>query len=156
MSEPRVRAWGAELRAVHARLRDALEIARESIVEGGALESAGRDLLIYCWGFCTALTGHHRSEGGALFPEVLAARPDLAPVIDELVRDHTMLDHLIGGLEQALTAGAPVAETLRHLDGIDAVMETHFRYEELRLAAVLDGLDHTAHLDRTTLFGPIA
>lgn len=156
MGDARVRAWGAELRAVHGRLRDALEIARESVVEGSAPESAARDLLVYCWGFCAALTGHHRSEGSALFPEILAARPDLAPVIDELVRDHSMLDHLIGGLEKALTAGAPVAETLRHLDGIDAVMETHFRYEELRLAAVLDGLDDTAHLDRTTLFGPIA
>jgi hypothetical protein len=80
-----------------------------------------------------------------------------------------MIEHLIGGLDQALTRGAPAEETLRHLDGIEAVMETHFRYEERQLVAVLDaspGLGSHGSgaqdlgaqdlgADRQRLFGPL-
>ncbi|MFE1775539.1 hypothetical protein [Streptomyces sp. NPDC059008] len=42
----------------------------------------------------------------------------------------------------------------RHLEGVEAVMETHFKYEEKQLGAVLDGMD--ADFDRTEIFGPIS
>ena len=148
----RLIAWGDELRAVHRKLRKALALARTSLDEGGDVAPTD-DLLLFCRGFCGALTGHHRSEDGALFPEVLRVRPDLAPVIAKLSQDHNMIDHLIGGLEKAV-AQSPSAEVAhRHLDGIEAVMETHFRYEELKLLEVLNAMggDH----DRERLFGPL-
>ncbi|TDE99119.1 hemerythrin domain-containing protein [Occultella glacieicola] len=153
MSTDRLRSWGTELRAVHARLREALALARETVEDSDAMGSTGaagpagtagaasRDLLLYCWGFCAALSGHHRSEDAALFPQIEAAHPDLAPVLQGLTRDHSMLDHLIGELGRTLEAGALREETLRHLDGIEAVMETHFRFEEKQLISVLDALD---------------
>lgn len=186
MTEPfssdRIVAWGAELRRVHVQLRRAMALAREAVedaadgtaLEGGAVSEGGtapegsataaRELLLFCHGFCLALSGHHRAEDGALFPQLVAAHPELAPVVAKLKQDHSMIEHLIGGLDAALTRGAPAEETLQHLDGIEAVMETHFRYEERQLVAVLDaspGLGSHGRgsqdlgADRQRLFGPL-
>ncbi|WP_163544052.1 hemerythrin domain-containing protein [Occultella kanbiaonis] len=141
MSTDRLLSWGVELRTVHARLREAMTLARDTVEDSDPTEPAPRDLLLYCWGFCSALTGHHRSEDAALFPQIEAAHPDLAPVLRGLTRDHSMLDHLIGELGRTLEAGAAREDTLRHLDGIEAIMETHFRFEEKQLISVLDALE---------------
>lgn len=170
-SADRVVAWGDELRRVHVQLRRALALAREAVEDvadgtapegGGGSEggpAAARELLLFCHGFCLALSGHHRAEDGALFPQVVAAHPELAPVVAKLTQDHSMIEHLIGGLDAALTRGAPAEETLRHLDGIEAVMETHFRYEERQLVAVLDASPSLGAqdlgADRQRLFGPL-
>lgn len=113
------------------------------------------DLLVFCRGFCTALSGHHKSEGAALFPSIVESRPDLEPVIAKLVQDHSMIDYLINELEHALDSGAGREEVLRHIDGIEAVMETHFRYEERQLIDVLNAIDDS-ELDPKELFGPLA
>ncbi|WP_211207299.1 hemerythrin domain-containing protein [Stackebrandtia nassauensis] len=148
----RLTAWGDELRSVHQKLRKALALARTSLDTGETVDLSG-DLLLFCRGFCSALTGHHRSEDGSLFPHVARLRPDLAPVIAKLSQDHNMIDHLIGGLEKAI-ADSPTAEVAhRHLDGIEAVMETHFRYEESQLISVLNAMD--GEFDKTELFGPL-
>ncbi|GAB3536141.1 hypothetical protein GCM10027403_15870 [Arthrobacter tecti] len=154
MDHERLTAWGNELQEVHHRLRQALAVVRES-VESDAPPESSRDLLLYCRGFCIALAGHHRSEDSSLFPKITEVRPDLAPVIAKLSQDHSMIEYLIGGLEHALETGASTDEKLRHLDGIEAVMETHFRYEERQLIDVLNAADNLGH-DRNKLFGPIA
>ncbi len=79
MSTDRLVAWGQEMRAVHQRLRRALDIARDSIEDGGDPESMARDLQMYCLGFCGALSGHHASEDATLFPMVLAPAAEPAP-----------------------------------------------------------------------------
>ncbi|MCK9793970.1 hemerythrin domain-containing protein [Isoptericola sp. 4D.3] len=158
----RLVAWGQELRSVHARLRDALEVAREAVDDDVAAPGAAdprRALGLYCHGFCQALEGHHRGEDGTVFTALLQLRPDLAGVVAELQRDHTMLDHLLAGLASAVDAGADAATLERHLDGIDAVMETHFRYEEKRLVEALDEPALAAALagtGRRTALGPLA
>lgn len=138
------------MREVHRKLLAALDLARD---DDAAPPDA--DPLLYCWGFCAALDGHHRSEDTALFPRVLAARPDLAPVVSQLVQDHHMIEHLIGGLRRAMDGGAGTEEKLRHLDGISAIMESHFRFEERKLLDVLDTLD-LAGVTAGELFGPLA
>lgn len=155
----RLIAWGQQMRAVHRRLQDALDLARETIEDGGSPPSLAADLRLYCGGFCAALDGHHRSEDAALFPVVLRERPDLAHVIATLMQDHSVINHLIQSLERALRAVGPdiTAENtdalLRHLDGIEAVMQTHFRFEEKKLVELLD---HTTieMTSAATLFGP--
>ncbi|MFC7876539.1 hemerythrin domain-containing protein [Isoptericola sp. NPDC057391] len=160
----RLVAWGQELLAVHARLRDALEVAREAVAtaDGAASRADGdprRLLGLYCHGFCQALEGHHRGEDDNVFTALLDLRPDLAGVVAELQRDHRMLDHLLGELSRAVDADADAATLERHLDGIDAVMETHFRYEEKRLVDALDEPALAAALsgtDRRAALGPLA
>jgi hemerythrin-like domain-containing protein len=110
---------------------------------------------LFCWGFCAALTGHHSAEDGALFPEIAAARPDLAPVIAKLTQDHSMIDYLIGGLQNALRTGSSREATMQHLDGIEAVMESHFRYEERQLIDVLNSVQ-LGERARSELLGPLA
>jgi hemerythrin-like domain-containing protein len=155
VNSARIVAWGQEMRAVHQRLRRALDIARETIEDGGDPDSVARDLRLYCVGFCVALGGHHSSEDAMLFPMVLARRPELAPAVAKLVQDHSMIAHLIRGLEQAISTSADAAALLRHLDGIGAIMESHFRFEERQLVGLLDTIDDES-LDKTALFGSIA
>ncbi|MFF9508336.1 hemerythrin domain-containing protein [Streptomyces sp. NPDC014724] len=153
MPTDRVTAWGGELRRVHGKLRNALALARAGL-DGGDPADAATDLLLFCHGFCAALSGHHRAEDGSLFPELVRVRPDLAPVVAKLTQDHNMIEHLIGGLQKAVADSTDPEVAHRHLDGIEAVMETHFKYEEKQLGAVLDGMD--ADFDRTEIFGPIS
>ncbi|WP_226370324.1 hemerythrin domain-containing protein [Pseudonocardia oceani] len=154
----RLRAWSEEMRRVHRRLVEALDLARESIEDEHTVDPLAATPLLYCWGFCTALTGHHRSEDGALFPLLVDRRPDLAPVVAQLVQDHHMIEHLIGELQRAVEQEASTEVKLRHLDGIEAVVQTHFRYEERRLLDVLDALGvlDDDELTAADLFGPIA
>lgn len=137
----RLTAWGRELRQVHDRLRAALRVSEQALADRHAGDAATTDLLLYCRGFCTALDGHHQGEDRALFPAVAAAHPELAPVLASLQQDHSMIAHLLTGLDEAVRLAAPVAQIRTHLDGLSAVMESHFRYEERQLLLVLETLD---------------
>lgn len=136
----RLVAWSRELRAVHERLREALHLTRESLTDGTPAGEASRDLLLFCHGFCTALTGHHEGEDRRLFPAIAAAHPELADTLRSLEQDHSMMNHLIGGLQQAVDRAAPRTELELHLDGLGAIMESHFAYEERQLLGVLEAL----------------
>ncbi|MET9185006.1 hemerythrin domain-containing protein [Streptomyces tendae] len=140
----RLVAWSQELREVHSRLREALSVTRASLADGTPGEAAARELLLYCHGFCTALDGHHQSEDRTLFPAVAAAHPELRPVLRSLEQDHSMIAHLLGSLRDAVDRAAPPEELHRHLEGIAAIMENHFRYEERQLLTVLEALELAA------------
>ena len=122
-------------------------IAQDALREGLAADDASRDFLLYCHGFCVALDRHHRGEDRALFPAIEAARPDLAPVLRTLKQDHSMIAHLLQSLRSAVDRAAPPGDLERHLDGIAAIMESHFRYEERQLLT---------RLDEVQLAGPVA
>jgi hemerythrin-like domain-containing protein len=174
VNEERVIAWGDELRRVHSRLREALRIARESVdlpsvevlpVEVASVDeqplpkptaALSHDLLLFCRGFCAALTGHHESEDTRLFPQLVRDRPDLVPVVDRLHQDHRMIAHLVAELEWTVSNGGSRAETLRHLDGLEAIMESHFRYEERQLVQVLNASSRLGDASSRELFGAIA
>ncbi|MGW2211921.1 hemerythrin domain-containing protein [Streptomyces sp. NPDC001781] len=140
----RLIAWSQELRRVHHRLRAALSATRDSLADGTPGEPATRELLLYCHGFCAALDGHHQGEDHALFPAIEAEHPELRPMLRRLEQDHSMIGHLLGGLQAAVDRSAPPEELGRHLEGIAALMENHFRYEERQLLAVLETLELAA------------
>ncbi len=141
------------MRGVHDRLREALRVTREAVAEGDAAVSATRDLLLFCHGFCTALTQHHEGEDRELFPAIAAAHPNLRETLRHLEQDHSMIAHLLGGLQQSVDHRAGPAELDRHLEGIAALMESHFRYEERQLLTVLETLDLQAEV--SSVFGPL-
>ncbi|WP_028849897.1 hemerythrin domain-containing protein [Thermocrispum municipale] len=156
----RLIAWRHELSSVHHRLRDAMQVVREALDDAAdAVDvhaDVARDLQVYCRAFCAALDGHHRGEAEALFPRLRRQRPELAEAINSLLQDHSMIDHLLGGLRKVLdSSDSTSADVTQHLDGISAVMETHFRYEEKVLAAALDELADP-DLDLPTALGPLA
>lgn len=126
---------------MHDRLRAGLHAAREAALDGELHRPGKRDLLLHCWGFCLALSGHHRAEDDVLSPALLARHPDLADVLLRLQQDHSMIEHLLGAYRRALDPSTTPEVLLRHLDGIGAVMESHFGYEERQLLALLTRLD---------------
>ncbi len=139
----RLVAWSRELHAVHERLREALRVTREALDSednGEAAEPLTRELLLFCHGFCTALTEHHEGEDRELFPAIAEAHPELRETLRYLEQDHSMIAHLLTGLQAALERDASRTELDRHFEGIEAIMENHFRYEERQLSAVLDTL----------------
>ena len=109
--------------------------------------------MLYCHGFCAALSGHHASEDAALFPELSARHPGLRPVIAKLAQDHEMIAALLTQFGHALTAAATPDELARHLDGLSAIMESHFSYEERKLLGILSALHLAA--DPQALLGPL-
>ena len=149
----RLIAWSRELRQVHERLREALRVTREAVAAGEAAAPATRELLLYCHGFCTALTGHHQSEDRTLFPAIAAAHPELRDTLRYLEQDHSMIEHLLNGLRTAVDQAVSPAELDQHLEGIAAIMESHFRYEERQLLTVLDTLALAA--DPAEALGPL-
>lgn len=151
----RLPALSAEMREVHRRLRAALDLARESAELEEEADPLLGDPLLYCWSFCLALSGHHLAEDRALFPRLIAVNPAIEPVIRQLTQDHHMIDYLINDFRRATARGVSTEEKLRHLDGIEAVMLTHFRYEEKRLLPLLDDLGEPI-LTPVEVFGPLA
>lgn len=138
---------------MHNRLRNALSVTRASLADGTPGEAATRELLLYCHGFCAALDRHHQGEDRTLFPAIAAAHPQLRPVLRSLEQDHSMIAHLLGGLREAVDRAAPPDELDRHLEGVAALMENHFRYEERQLLTVLETLELAAGAEE--VLGPL-
>lgn len=87
-----------------------------------------------------ALDQHHRGEDRALFPAIEAAHPELSGVLRNLKQDHSMIDYLLVELGAAADRSATREEMVWHLEGVSAIMENHFAYEERQLLAVLETL----------------
>lgn len=149
----RLIAWSHELRRVHGRLREALQITRDTLRSGEDPPHLARDLLLFCHGFCTALTQHHEGEDRRLFPAIAAAHPELRETLRKLEQDHSMIAYLVTGLQSAVDKTSSPAELDQHLEGIAAIMDSHFRYEERQLLRVLDTLALDA--DSRDVLGPL-
>ena len=129
----RFRAYGNQLIDVHLRLREMLEDLREGVPPEA-------ELGVHCLAFCAAVTRHHTAEDTGVFPILAARYPELRDFLAGLERDHVV----IAGMLTRLSAWArePAGPGGRaELDGLAAVLETHFIGEEKRLAKVLDALE---------------
>jgi hemerythrin-like domain-containing protein len=143
-SNERLKAFGNQLVDVHLWLREELATLREDVDAYLAGGTRLRELRTHCLTFCSALNRHHTGEDDVAFPEVAEQFPELRPVLEELRRDHRLvedslrrLDALVGELEGATDP----AEVRREMDTLAALMETHFVYEEKRILTALNALD---------------
>ncbi|GHF81813.1 hypothetical protein GCM10018790_69320 [Kitasatospora xanthocidica] len=144
----RTAALSLQLSRAHQDLRRRLTDVRTNL---GRRPDDGT-LLTHCLAFCTALTNHHQGEDDGLFAQLLRERPDLAPTVAKLVEDHGFIAAILTRVrdlaEQA--AAAPDADAAdagdpadleavgRELDGLAAIMDSHFGYEERAISAALD------------------
>ncbi|MFI1628999.1 hemerythrin domain-containing protein [Streptomyces noursei] len=140
----RLKAFGNQLVEVHLWLREELAALREDVDSYLAGGTRLRELRTHCLTFCSALNRHHIGEDQVAFPEMAEQYPELRPVLEELRRDHQLvedslrrLDVLVGELDQAKDP----AEVRREMDSLAALMETHFVYEEKRIVAALNALN---------------
>ncbi|MFI6738650.1 hemerythrin domain-containing protein [Nonomuraea sp. NPDC050451] len=140
----RLAAFGNQLIDVHLWLREQLTALREDVetyLGGGALP---RDLRTHCLTFCSALERHHTGEDGGAFPELARGFPELRPVLEELRRDHLLVEDSLRRLQALLDGLGQEHDPVRvrgELDSLAALMETHFVYEEKRIVAALNALD---------------
>jgi iron-sulfur cluster repair protein YtfE (RIC family) len=149
--DDRLMSFGTQLIDVHAWLREELILLREDVdsyVDG----HGGRpsDLRAHCLTFCSALTEHHTGEDGGAFPVLAADSPELAPVLAKLTQDHHVVTTILTNLETlvdrcAATPDPAEGRRLRaELEGLAAILETHFSYEEKQLVAALNSLSTRA------------
>ena len=122
----RFRAYGDQLVGAHLRLREMVEDLYVALDEG-------RDLHLHCMTLCGAVTKHHQAEDANVFPMLAARHPELESFLRDLERDHQILAGMLLRLERATT--------YEELDGVSAVLETHFIGEEKRLVGVLNALE---------------
>ncbi|WP_063824954.1 hemerythrin domain-containing protein [Nocardia pseudovaccinii] len=140
----RARALGQELVAIHDWLRTELTRIRVNVTAYAAgSELRPTQLRAHCTAFCAALTRHHTGEDTAGFPALAGQFPELAPVLAELRTDHQLVADILRRLTELLDSiGPDNADTVRReLDGLAAILESHFHWEERRLVQAFDELD---------------
>jgi hemerythrin-like domain-containing protein len=144
----RLTAFGNQLMEVHVWLRDQLADLRDDVdayFDGRGLPA--RDLRVHCLSFCSALTRHHTGEDRAAFPAISAEFPKLRKVISDLKTDHNRIDWILQNLQKLLEDlpaepdPTTAARVRAELEGLSAIMETHFIYEEKKLISVLNSMD---------------
>ncbi|MET8876689.1 hemerythrin domain-containing protein [Nocardia sp. NPDC004604] len=140
----RARALGQELVAIHHWLRTELTRIRADV----SAYAAGSDLRptqlrAHCTAFCAALTRHHTGEDAAGFPALAGQFPELTPVLAELRADHQLVADILRRLTELLDSIGPdnSATVRRELDGLAAILESHFQWEERKLVQAFDELE---------------
>lgn len=139
-------AFGQHLIEIHDLLRDELDRLRNDV--GSYLDGTGerpRDLRVHCLAFCSAITAHHTHEDRGMFQAITEHFPDLRPTVEKLIRDHEAVSGLVRGLEETLDgfdaeSGKDTERIERELEGLSAILESHFRYEEKTLFTALNSL----------------
>ncbi|MGI5184195.1 hemerythrin domain-containing protein [Dactylosporangium sp. CA-152071] len=122
-------AFSLQLKQAHQELRRQLATLRAG--------SPGT-LTTHCLAFCAAVTAHHQGEDAGMFAELLRLRPDLEGTVAKLVEDHEMIAGLLTRI-----AGLADGPSTDSIDGLAAILESHFRFEERTISAALDATPDT-------------
>ncbi len=94
-----------------------------------------------------------------MFSQLLLDRPDLTATVANLAEDHGMIATILAQVselaDRAAESGGDVLEPIgRELDGLAAIMESHFGYEERTISEALDeGVADTEWSDDVFRFG---
>jgi Hemerythrin HHE cation binding domain len=135
----RVAALSVQLAQAHQELRRQIGEIRAGLGRPGS----GGAPVTHCLAFCAALASHHQGEDEGMFSALLRERPDLAATVANLVEDHAMIAAILSRVrvladraaDSPDSAAAPIG---RELDGLAAIMESHFGYEERTISEALD------------------
>ncbi|MQY10847.1 hypothetical protein SRB5_09600 [Streptomyces sp. RB5] len=133
-------ALSLQLAQAHQELRRQINDIRTSV---GHRKLSDDVLVTHCLAFCTALTTHHQGEDDGMFAQLLRERPDLTTTVAKLVEDHGMIASILSRVrelaDRATESRGPALEAIgRELDGLAAIMESHFSYEERTISEALD------------------
>jgi hypothetical protein len=134
----RLAAVGNQMIEIHLWLRAELARLRESLGDA----RPPRDLRAHCLTFCAALGRHHTGEDAGAFRVLADEVPELRPVLANLIVDHEVVAGILERVEALLAddTAVPLAQVRGELDGLAALLESHFRYEEKRLVSALNAL----------------
>jgi hypothetical protein len=101
-----------------------------------------RPLAVHCPAFCAALTRHHTGEDAGAFPALAARFPELRPLLAKTAEDHLLISGIVARIEEVAASGDPALAA--ELDGLAAIVESHFAFEERRIREALDALHGSA------------
>lgn len=151
-SDERARALSRELVEVHNWLRGELRRVTDEV--DNYTGSRPVDLRAHCLAFCTALTRHHTREDDIAFPALAQRFPELAPVLQGLSDDHRLVADILLRLRELLAdlGAGDLPHIKDEIAGLTAILESHFRWEERRIATAFDQLPIGGH-SNTELFG---
>jgi hypothetical protein len=132
--------------ALSLQLAQAHQALRRQIVElraGLGQRRLSDDALVtHCLAFCDTLTSHHRGEDEGMFSQLLLGRPDLSATVANLVEDHGLIATILSRVRELADMAAGSRGGLeaigREIDGLAAIMESHFGYEERAISRALD------------------
>lgn len=142
--DDRAVAWGQRLIEIHAWLRDDLARVREELADGPS--RLGTDLRAHCVAFCSTVHQHHAGEDGMMLPALAEHAPELAPTLTKIAEDHLLVADVLVRLDALLSGTGPdtdadeLALVRGEVDGLAAILESHFAYEERTIIAALDAL----------------
>jgi hypothetical protein len=142
-ADDRATALSAQLVLTHQSLRDRLHAVREQLLSGGPPDApAGADLLVHCALFCAALDTHHTGEDEELLPALRREFPELASTIDKLAEDHWLVAGILRRIRDLIARAAAEdrGALVGELDGLAAIMDSHFAFEERRIRVAVDAL----------------
>ncbi|MEV4516942.1 hemerythrin domain-containing protein [Dactylosporangium sp. NPDC049525] len=130
-------ALSLQLAQAHQELRTRLRTLKADL---GRRQPSSDALVTHCLAFCTAITAHHQGEDAGMFAELLRLRPDLAPTIDKLVEDHEMIAWILSRIATLAASPDGALDAISgELDGLAAIVESHFGFEERAISVALDG-----------------
>ncbi|MFD5318563.1 nitroreductase/quinone reductase family protein [Streptomyces sp. NPDC127098] len=136
---PAAASPGAGLRAVHDAFRRELALIRKEMAESGGGVGLAAQLRVNCLTFCQGLGHHHAIEDGGLFPHFERVRPELAPTLTRLRREHERIAALVEELRALVMAEeSEPGHALAEVDRLTAELEAHLDYEERELIPLLD------------------
>lgn len=137
-------ALSLQLAQAHHELRRRLRTLKADL--GRPRPPDGDGLVTHCLAFCDAITAHHQGEDAGMFAELLRQRPDLEATIGKLVQDHEMIAWILSRITELAAAaavpdarGASLDAISGELDGLAAIVESHFAFEERAISVALDG-----------------
>lgn len=147
---------GLHLRAIHDHFRsqltavvDAVADVRRGEASLGEVRAAVHRLALrptyeqlgsFCGQLCQFVTLHHSNEDRAMFPAV-AALPDYSPVVERLAEEHLVIHDRLVALDEVVVRMDTDPDLLVELEAavgsLDAVLRSHFTYEEQEMAEPL-------------------
>ncbi|GIJ46358.1 hypothetical protein Val02_32440 [Virgisporangium aliadipatigenens] len=147
-------AFGLQLSQAHRELRNRITRLKADL---GRRRSADSVLVTHCLAFCAALTSHHEGEDKGMFDQLLKERPDLERTVANLMEDHQLIEGIlrrVAALADRAAESGDLEAVRRELDGLTAIMDSHFAYEERTISAALDaGITDTGWSERVFQLG---
>ncbi|GII05416.1 nitroreductase/quinone reductase family protein [Planobispora takensis] len=135
---PSATSWGAALKLIHGAFRRELALIRKEVAEAGP--GLGAQLRVNCLTLCQGLHNHHTGEDTMMFPSLGEGRPDLAPILERLGREHEQIAARLDELQKILSAETADSSTLLpEVERLIDELERHLDYEEEQLIPILDG-----------------
>ncbi|WP_159942674.1 MULTISPECIES: hemerythrin domain-containing protein [unclassified Nocardiopsis] len=138
----RIEALGDQLVKIHDMLRGELAALRGDLAAAGDSPSGTaptleQQLRKKCLSFCEFLHGHHTAEDGRLLPGLARSHPDLAPVLERLTREHSVISRALDRIQELVEGGDPVL-VRDEVERLAGEVEAHLDYEERQIVDALN------------------